>query len=101
MANGLQRMRKCKNCGKEFDSFTMTGEIIGLGGMLFDKKYCSDKCKKEAQDKKSGKSGGDRSMHWKYFLYGGWILGIIVCCFIIPFFFPIGRRLITRAFGYW
>lgn len=42
-----------------------------------------------------------RQFHLVYFLVIGWWAGLMVACFMLPLFFPGGRRLITRLFGYW
>lgn len=42
--------------------------------------------------------GRQKRMHWFYFLFIGWWLGITLACFIIPLFIP---GLVPAAFGYW
>jgi hypothetical protein len=42
--------------------------------------------------------GRHRRMHWIYFFFIGWWLGIFSICCIIPIFIP---GLVARAFGYW
>jgi len=39
--------------------------------------------------------------HPVYCLFVGWWAGLMVACFVLPIFFPGGRRLISRLFGYW
>ncbi|MCL2244612.1 MAG: hypothetical protein FWC03_09140 [Treponema sp.] len=39
-----------------------------------------------------------RRMHWIYFLFIGWWLGITLVCLIFPLFI---RGLVKKSFGYW
>ena len=50
---------------------------------------------------KGRKSKSSVKMHWKYFMFGGFIIGLFLICCIFPLLFPGGRSLIKKAFGYW
>lgn len=42
-----------------------------------------------------------RRMHWIYFIFIGWGLGLCMASLIFPLFFAGGRRFVAACFGYW
>jgi len=55
------------------------------------------KMQKQSMKSNQGNTSA-KTMHWKYFLICGWLVGILAICFIFPLFI---KGLVARAFGYW
>ena len=93
-------MAKCPQCG---DYVNLEGQVCGSckRGKRDSEELNRLRIKETKMNIKQNRNEGGTRFHFLYCLLIGWWLSMMLICFIVPLFFPGGRRLIKKAFGIW